>query len=181
MTGNTLQLIANPSVEESLTVYRAITVSKAFALSGQGLPIFGSMLVRVYSNGFDVLAEEYSQDSDCCDRVLIPTEGLVVGKLYYTTCVNVHRDWETNAVDSWDISIVEYPGALPNQPTIDLCSSAGFKVLMTNELEGPEVQFFWAGEPGCGVGDLFDSEHEAWDDCVEKNGLQQCDQLPLEP
>lgn len=85
---------------------------------------FGLELKLVFSHGYDPVSEELDNgwEGDCLCRILLPDEGLQLGKYYYGMVANPVRDWETNAIEDWDTQLVEWTGPLPEGA---LCEDEG--------------------------------------------------------
>lgn len=114
-----IEFTATPPIEQELpTIYRAVANPSSAGVSCDGKTlVFGVTLEVAYASTFDYLAEELSQiGADILEYLTLPEEGIIPGKLYYAGAVNIGRDWETNAIDSWDSKIYEWTEPLPVQP-----------------------------------------------------------------
>lgn len=100
-----------PAKEVPLVLYKAeVDPSKALGLTADSKLVFGTVLTLVLQEGHDALADEVLNgwEGDCLSRIILPEGGLEVGKLYQPIVVNEKRDPETNAVDDWDVKLVEW-------------------------------------------------------------------------
>ena len=82
--------------------------SEQFGLSLGGAIIAGYELVSIQGSGYDLIHEEIVNIGDTINETLIiPKEGLIVGKNYRAIVTNQNTDWETGAIDDYDIELIE--------------------------------------------------------------------------
>lgn len=67
------------------------------------------MTLQASIEGFDILGEEITNiGSDA--HIILPGNGIELGKRYSVTVVNETRDWETGHVEDYDLKLTEVPG-----------------------------------------------------------------------
>lgn len=105
--------------DEPPAIYQVVqSAEQVLGLTNDKKLTFGLELKLVFDQGYDPVAEELQNgwEGDCLCRILLPDEGLQLGKYYHGMVVNPKRDWETNAIEDWDVQLVEWTEPLPVPP-----------------------------------------------------------------
>lgn len=107
MTLLTLSLNEEPETDNIEYIYTLVQ-SEQFGMSINGNIIAGYELVSIQGSGYDLISEEINNIGETINETLIiPKEGLIVGKNYRAITTNMSTDWETGVIDDYDIELIE--------------------------------------------------------------------------